>query len=176
MIGVNGVGKHSAIYNLISKVVSHGSIVDTPAFITDTGTSPITPPAIRYVLRVFVPEGIGHRIAKPAVHPGPFFRQEARRVFITYRIMDIDGLMSDVVIAHNNQFWSGLPKRLNVVIKITQELHLNALTDFAGCSGREVTIEQGQVAKVSAQDTAFAVINRQPATNYHISLALYAKT
>ena len=121
VVSVNGIWQHTAVNELIAQAVRNGRVVDTPAFVAATGTGAVTPPAIRHLLRVFVAKGIGHAGVKPAIHPGPFVGQEASCVFIPNRVVNVDGSMSNVIIADHNEVGAGLPQSLNIVVKIPAE-------------------------------------------------------
>ena len=77
VVSVNGVGQHPAVDDSVAESVSHGCVVDVPAFVVGAGTGPITPPAIRRFIGVFTAKRVGRTSGKPAVHPGPFVGQKS---------------------------------------------------------------------------------------------------
>ena len=159
MIGVDGIGQHLAVENLVAQGFADRSIVDTPAFIIGSGSGPVTPPAIRHFIGVLVSERIHHARTKPPIHPGTFVGQKTSCIFVANGVVNVNGLVGNVVITHHDKVRSGFPQLLHVVVKIPQKCHFYALPDFATGAGGEVAVQQGQVIKVGAENTPLAVVH-----------------
>ena len=73
-------------------------IVNTPPFIIGSGVGSVAPPRIIMRLLVEHPEAVGVAVGEEVGEPLPFFRQESGAVGIPDRVVDVDGLVADVIV------------------------------------------------------------------------------
>ena len=74
-------------------------IVDAPAKVLGTGAGTETPPTVTVRLLHQLTEAVDIAVAEEIRHPLPFLGQEARRRVMLPRIINVNILMTDVVVA-----------------------------------------------------------------------------
>ena len=99
MIAVLYIGENIGIFQLRPERLCYRNIINAPAFIIQSHTrETLAPPAVPVRFFVKLPESINPAIAQELRHPFPFFRKKAAALFISFRIVNINFLVSYVVI------------------------------------------------------------------------------
>ena len=99
MVGLYHLGQDVDVGDAILHVVGHHVVVDTPAEVLLSGAGAEAPPAITVGFLHSVTERVDVAVAEEVGHPLALFRQEARRGVVFPRVVDIDVLVADVVVA-----------------------------------------------------------------------------
>src|SRR5688500_10032409 len=91
-------------------------------------------------------------VDKPAFHevtdPLPLFGREPGRIGITYRVVNVDRLMADVVIARNDQAGDFFLQSAYVLLKVVQEPVFEILALVTRGARRSVHAHYRKVLKV----------------------------
>ena len=103
MVRMFSIRQYIGPFEAFFQIVGNTDIIDAPALVIGPRVGPKTPPGIAVRLGVKFAEGVNHAVVKPFVHPGALFGQKAGGVFVAHRIVNIDGLVANVVIAAHHQ-------------------------------------------------------------------------
>ena len=99
-------------------------------------------------------------VDKPAFHktiqPGAFLRQKTGYFCVADRIVNINRLVTNVVIATNNQVRDFFFQLVDILLKIVHVLKLMTQTIHIGAR-RQVQTHHGKSIKINAQVTAFFI-------------------
>ena len=132
-------------------------VIDAPSLVIGAGVCAEAPPAVLMRFGVELAEGVD----KPAVEqfgkPGPFFGQEAGGIFVADGIVNIDGLVRDVIIAGNHQVGPFLAELLKVTVELVEPLVFIGLSFFSRGAGREICVDEGNVPEIGPYDPAFGI-------------------
>src|ERR1700759_4709939 len=100
MVAVFDVVVNIGANEMFIKGIGYVDIVDSPALVLCAyAGETLAPPAITVGFGMKAAETVRPAGSKEFVHPGTFFGQETRRLFIAFGIMDIDFLVRDIIIA-----------------------------------------------------------------------------
>src|SRR5699024_1894801 len=80
-------------------------IINSPSFVVVSGIGAVGPPGVVVGFVIEMPEAVNKTAINKIVEPLAFFGKETGNFGISYRIVDVDGAMTDIVIATNNQVW-----------------------------------------------------------------------
>lgn len=163
MIGVDDVRVDGGTRQLCFQFFAHGYVIYPPAFVLCPTVGTGAPPTIvASGFGVQVPEGIGEAQLQEFIHPGTLFRQETTALFVADRIMDIDGLMANVIIAADDKFGSLFLQFGKVIVKFIQPLELVTLPLLPAAAAWEVAVEQSDGAKIGPQHAPFCIALHDP--------------
>src|SRR5690606_9817286 len=107
---------------------------------------------------VEMPKRIGITRVDKVLHPFTLCWQETRTIGIGFRIMDINGTVTDIKIATDYQFWLLFQKVIAVQLKIIQEFVLEILPYISSCSRREIYAHHRGFIKVGTDNSTFKII------------------
>ena len=133
-------------------------VIDPPAEVFCPCSSPVAPPAVFLGTLVILAEGIYKTRSHKLVEPLAFFGQKAGHFGMAPRVVDVDGLVADVVISANQQMGSLLPQFVYVLAEIGQKFHLEILPQVARGAGRNINAKNGKIAVVGSDDTPFGIV------------------
>ena len=133
------------------------AIVNPPAFILGTRIKTIAPPRILLFLRIEQTERINKSCRKETSHPFPFFGQEAAVRGIPDRIMNINRLMTDIIVTAKDKVRTSLAQLCHIFLKVFQPHHFKCLPFVSARSRRMINTDYGQVAKIRTDKTPFIV-------------------
>ena len=133
-------------------------IVDAPTQVLLACPGAETPPAVSVGFLHQMTEAVDVAVTEEIGHPLAFFRQKARRGVVFPRVVDVDVLMADVVVAREDQFRPFLAQLVHIVAEEIEPHHLEGLT-FVACGARGVVhAHHGAVAEVGTQKTSLVVV------------------
>ena len=98
MVRVHHLGQDANVGDTALKVVGHHVVVDAPTEVLGTGTCTEAPPAVLVGLLHQMSKTVDVTVAEEVGHPLPLLGKEARRGVMFSRIVDVDVLMTDVVV------------------------------------------------------------------------------
>ena len=167
MVAVHVRAINASIFQLIFDGIADRDIIDAPAFVPCSGACSEAPPGIVMRFLIEMSETIGHASIKPSIHPFAFFRQKAAGIFVANRIMDIDGFVTDIIVATNNEFFRRIVRVINEIVEGVQEFVLHILADISGGTGREVATHDIVAIDVCGDHSAFGVEKFMPHAGIH---------
>lgn len=122
MVAVLSLWQYSSSYHTRGQGLGYQAVVYTPTLVIVAGISTVAPP--RVVMRFFVKKA--KAIHKPTleevVQPLALHWQKARYIGIAYRVMNINRLMTDIVIPTNNKVGARLFECIDILLKISHKL------------------------------------------------------
>ena len=127
MVGVHYLRQDANVSDAVFHVVRHHVVVDAPAEILGTGSGAETPPAVLVRFLNQLAEAVDVTIAEEVGHPLPLFRQEARHRVVLSRVVDVDVLVADVVVAGKDEVGALFPQIVDVLAEEVKPHHLEGL-------------------------------------------------
>ena len=128
----------------------------------------IAPPSIFLCRLVEQPETIHQSGCFPPIHPLAFLRQEAAHADLPFGMIDVDRVVTDVIIPANYDVRTCLTQFVYPKDKILKKLHLKLLPNVACRSARHIHIHYRHIPEIGAQHASFAVVARHTHTRYHL--------
>ncbi len=118
MVAMPGFGQdHSTLQVILQRLADH-IVIDTPPFVIGTGISAITPPGILMRFLVEMAETVYKTCAYKIVYPRSFYWQKPGYIGIADGIVNINGPVTDIVVARNHQPRSVLLQPIDIVLEI----------------------------------------------------------
>src|SRR5690606_14086955 len=93
-------------------------VIDTPAQIPGTRSRSIAPPGVMVRIGSEMSKCVHKPRVNEVLHPFTFLRQEARRIRIGLRVMDIYCTMTDIKVTTDNQVRTFLPQLVHVLLEV----------------------------------------------------------
>jgi hypothetical protein len=85
-------------------------VVQPPAHVLGPGLAAVAPPRVLLGLRVERAEHVDQPPSPAAGHPGAFLGQEAAVLLVAAPVLQVDGLVRDVDVAHQDELALGLQR------------------------------------------------------------------
>ena len=158
MVGVHHLGQDVDLGDAVLHVVGHHVVVDAPAEVLATSTGAEAPPAVTVGFLHQVTETVDIAIAEEVGHPLAFLGQEARRGIVFPRVVDVDVLVADVVVARKHKVGALFPQRVDIVAEEVEPYHLEGLAFVARGARGMVDAHHREVAEVGTEETPFVVV------------------
>ena len=94
-------------------------------------------------------KGVDKTALDEVFQPFPLLRQEAGNILVSHGIMDIDGLVTNIVITTNNELRSFFAQLIDIALDLVHigELELQAVGIG---SGRQIHAHHRNIAKISS--------------------------
>ncbi len=89
--------------------------------------------------------------------------------------MNVNSLMTNIIIARYHEFFPGFLKCVNVFLKIIQETILKILSLFSRRSRREIRTHYRNIAVITANEPAFGIIRFHPGSIFNMIRFLFRK-
>ena len=141
MVGMYGLIQDIRPFQQRAYRFADHTIINSPAFILGTRIKTIAPPGIFLFLRTKRTERVHISRRQETRHPFPFFRKETTVCCIPDRIMNVDRLMADIIIATKNQIGTGLLLLHHILLKIFQPHHFKSLAFVPARSRRVINTD-----------------------------------
>ena len=152
------LGQDTDVGDAVLKAVSHHMVVDAPTQVLGTGTSAEAPPAVLVGFLHQMPETVDVAVAEELGHPLAFLRQEARHCVVLSRVVDVDVLVADVVVAGKHEVGPFFPQFVDIFAEEVEPHHFEGLALIARGARGVVDAHHRQVAKVGAEEAALVVV------------------
>ena len=114
MVAVLSLWQYSGSYHTRGQGLGYQAVVYTPTLVIVTGIGTVAPPGIVMRFLVEEAEAIDEAALEEIVQPLAFHRKKARYIGIAYRIVNVDRLVTDVVIPTDDKVGVGLLKLVAV--------------------------------------------------------------
>ena len=97
------LGQDAYTGDTVLHVVGHHVVVDAPTEVLGTSTGAEAPPAVLVGFFHQMTEAIDVTVAEKIGHPLSLFGEEARHRVVLSRVVDVDVLVTDVVVAGDDE-------------------------------------------------------------------------
>lgn len=159
MVRMSGVGQEVCTLDILFEVVADQVVVDAPPFVVVSGVGPVAPPAVLVGLGVKVTKRVHKPVIHKSVDPRPLFGQKAGNVFVPHGVVNIDGLVTDIVVATDDQSGMFFSELIDIGLKIVHKLELVIEAVEIGSRG-EIKADDGNLMEIGTHDPAFEVYVR----------------
>src|SRR5210317_2280722 len=102
MVRMMGIRQYQSSAQPVFHILAGHMIIYPPSEILGPGIGTIAPPGIVMWLIIEMPEGINKTTVDKVPYPLTLFRKEAGTFSISYRVMDVDGAMTNIIVARQN--------------------------------------------------------------------------
>ena len=109
MVRVHHLGQDANVGDTALKVVGHHVVVDASTEVLGTGTSTEAPPTVLVGFLHQMSETVDVTITEEVGHPLPLLGQKARRGVVFPRVVDVDVLVTDVVVTRKHKIGTFFP-------------------------------------------------------------------
>ena len=120
MVGMYGLIQNIRPFQQRAYRLADHTIINSPAFILGTRIKTIAPPGIFLFLRTKRTERVHISRRQETRHPFPFFRKETAVGRVPDRVMNINRLVTDIIIAAKNQVGTRLLQLHHIFLEIFQ--------------------------------------------------------
>src|SRR5690606_24807177 len=90
----------------------------TPTLVVGPSIGPVAPPSIIVGLFVEMPETVNEPTVDKTADPFPLHGQKAGNILVPNGIVDVDGLMTDVIVPAHDQVGTLFTKFIGIFLKI----------------------------------------------------------
>ena len=160
MVGVFDVGKDVNGLDAVFEYIGNDMIINAPAEIFLAGVGAIAPPTVAIGFFHEMAKTVDVAIAEEISKPRAFLRQESRRGDMRLGIVDVDGLVADVVIARKHQLRTLFAQCVHIIAEKIKPLHLESLPVVAGRARWVIDTHYRQVAEIGTKETTFSIVKR----------------
>ena len=180
MVGVDGVLQDTCTCDARAERFADPVVVDTPSCVALAGTKAVTPPTVLLGAGVEEAERVNHAAVLPSVHPFALFGKEAADADLPLGVVDVDGLVADIVVAADDDVGARLAQQERPFEEGFEEVHLELLTDAARGAAGDIDADHRDVAEIGAEHAPFAVVAgvahaRDDAVGLHLAEDCHAR-
>ena len=133
-------------------------VVDTPTYISCSGCRAETPPTVFLATLVEHAEGVHHTAGFPLIEPCTLFGQEAAHADLSFGVIDVDGLVRDIIVAADYDIRTLLAQFVDPHDEVRQEVHLVFVFWSFGLARWDIDANNRHVAIVGTNDATLAVV------------------